>query len=141
MKKYKLSKFIGKQLSRLRVGQSYYVIVVSTITALGIINLAFPEINVLLLIILFPCIFFGTFFLGYIMDKSDIKALDYRKTTEMSARYLNASDLKNNDFRILQMEVMFEWLKSIQENKPLDFDVLKEKYKRFFKKWSPPKDT
>ena len=141
MKKYKLSKFIGKQLSRLRVGQSYYVIVVSTITALGIINLAFPEINVLLLIILFPCIFFGTFFLGYIMDKSNIKALDYRKTTEMSARYLNASDLKNNDFRILQMEVMFEWLKSIQENKQLDFNILKEKYKRFFKEWSPPKDT
>ena len=75
------------------------------------------------------------------MDKSNVVALDYRKTVEMSARYLNTSDFKNNDFRLLQMEITFEWLKSIQENKPLNFNVLKQKYKSFLKKWNPPKDT
>ena len=138
IKKISLSQFIGRQLSRLRAGQSYYAIVVSTISALALASLAFPEINILLLIVLFPCILFGAFLLGYTMDKSNVTALDHRKTIEMYARYLNTSDFKNNDFRILQMEIMFEWLKSIQENKPLDFDILKEKYKKFLKKWNPP---
>lgn len=140
MEKYRLSQFIGRQLSRLRAGQSYYTLVVSTISTLALVSLAFPEINILLLIILFPCILFGAFIVGYIMDKSNVTALDHRKTIEMSARYLNTSDFKNNDFRILRMEIMFEWLKSIQENKPLDSDILKEKYKRFLRKWNPPEE-
>ena len=141
MKKNKLSEFIGKQLSRLKAGQTYYSIIVSSITAFSLVSFAFPEISIIFIVILFPCVLFCTFIIGYIMDKSNVVALDYRKTVEMSARYLNTSDFKNNDFRILQMEITFEWLKSIQENKPLDFNVLKEKYKNFLKKWNPPKDT
>lgn len=141
MKKFKLSKFIGKQLSRLKVGQSYYTIVMTTITALSLVNLAFPNINILILIILFPSILLGAFIIGYCMDKWNINTMDYQKSVEMSQRYLTTSDFKNNDFRMLQMEVMFEWLKLIQENKPLDFDVLKEKYRIFFKKWSLPKNV
>ena len=64
--------------------------------------------------------------------------MDQMKTIEMTARYLNTVDYKNNDFRMLMMETWFEWMKSIQEKKPIDPDILKEKYKIFLKKWKQP---
>ncbi|KKK94233.1 hypothetical protein LCGC14_2684890, partial [marine sediment metagenome] len=38
MKKMKMTNFIGRQLSRLKAGQSFYTIIIQTITALGIIK-------------------------------------------------------------------------------------------------------
>ncbi|KKL58249.1 hypothetical protein LCGC14_2227290, partial [marine sediment metagenome] len=38
MKKIKTQQFIGRQLSRLKAGQSFYTIIIQTITALGIIK-------------------------------------------------------------------------------------------------------
>ncbi len=96
----KISQFIGRQLSRLKAGQTYYMIIISTITALGIVNLAFPEINIFLLILLFPCILFGAYILGYIMDKSNINTMDQLKTLEMAHRYLNTGDFKLNECMI-----------------------------------------
>lgn len=139
-RKIKISRFVGRQLSRLKAGQTYYMIVVSTMTALGIINIAFPQIDTWILIILFPFILFGAFVIGYIMDKSNVTTMDYHKSIEMTQRYLTILDFKNNDFRMLQMEVLFEWMKSLKENNPLDLDILKEKYKEFLKKWNQPKE-
>lgn len=138
MKKISLSQFIGRQLSRLRAGQTYYAIVVSTITALGIVNLAFPQIDTLMLILLFPAILFGAFIIGYFMDKSNVNTMEHRKTIEMTHRYLTIADFKNNEFRMIMMKAMFCWLKSIQENKSLDFSEIEENYKKFLKKWNPP---
>lgn len=138
MKKIKLSQIIGRQLSRLKAGQSYYMIVISTITTLGIVNLAFPEINLLILIFLFPFALFGAYLIGYFLDKSNVVTMDQQKTIEMTHRYLTTADYKNNEFRLLQMETMFEWFKALQENKPPNPDILKERYKEFLKKWNPP---
>ncbi len=63
--------------------------------------------------------------------------MDHQKTIEMTYRYLTIQDFKNNDFRMMMMEVFFEWIKSIKENKDLDESLLKEKYKAFLDKWSP----
>lgn len=135
-----MSQFIGRQLSRLRAGQTYYAIAVSTISALSLVSLAFPSIGLIILIFLFPLILFGAYLIGLFMDKSNITSMDIVKTIEMQARYLNTVDFKNNDFRILQMECIYEWFKALQENKPPDPNILKEKVKKFQKKWSPPKD-
>lgn len=138
MKKIRISYFIGRQLSRLKAGQTFFMIAVSSMTALGIINIAFPEINTWILILLFPIILFGAYVIGYLMDKSNVIAMDHRKTIEMSYRYLTVLDMKNNEFRLLMMETMFEWFKAFRENKPLDLNILKEKYDKYLKKWNPP---
>ena len=138
MRKIKIAQFIGRQLSRLQLGQTYYILVMSTISALSLVSMAFTNVSLLVLIFLFPLILLGAFFVGYLLDKSNITSMDKRKTIEMTARYLNTVDHKNNDFRILQMESMFEWIKALQENKPPNPDILKEKYKEFLKKWNPP---
>jgi len=135
----KIANFIGRQLSRLRVGQIYYSIIMSTISTLGIVNLAFPEIRMTILIILFPCVFLVTFIAGYLIDIFNVGTMDTLKTVEIAHRYLNTVDFKTNEFHIMTMETMFEWFKSLQENKPIDLDVLKKKYNEFLKKWSPPK--
>ena len=140
LKKIKISYFIGRQLSRLKFGQSYYSIVMSTLTALSLVSLAFPEVSIMFLIVIFPAILFGTFLIGLFLDKSNIISTDTIKTVEMTHRYLNVADFKNNDFRILMMKTMFEWMKSIQDNKPMNYDNLKEEYDKFLKKWNPPKE-
>lgn len=136
-----MSYFIGRQLSRLKLGQAYYSIIVSSITALSLVSLAFPEISIILIITLFPCVLFCTFVIGYFMDKSNIVTTDSIKTVEMTHRYLNVADFKKNDFSILMMKTVFEWIKSIQDNKPMNFDILKEEYDKFLKKWNPPNEN
>jgi len=138
MKKNKISQFIGRQISRLKVGQTYYAMGMYSISAIGILKIAFPQISIWTLMFLVPLMFVGSFFIGYIMDLSNITSLDHRKSLEMSHRYLTTVDNKDNDFRMLELEVKREWLESHRKNETLDPDILKKKYNEFLKKWSPP---
>jgi hypothetical protein len=133
----KISNFIGRQLSRLKMGQSYYMIVVSTITALGIVKLVWASMPNWMLFTLFPIALFGAFFLGYLMDKSNVTALDHRKTLDMQARYVNVADLKSYEFWMVVMNVFFKWMTSIQDGKPLDRDEIEKEYHKFLKRWQP----
>ena len=138
MKKITLAQFIGRQLSRLKAGTTYYMIAVSTISALGIINIAFPDIEIWFLIILFPCVLFGAFLIGYYMDKTNIVTMDQQKTIEMTHRYLNTADYKLNDFHITTMKVMGIWIKSIQNNEPIDETILNYEINEYRKRWKQP---
>lgn len=139
MKKIKISQFIGRQLSRLKIGQGYYAMGMYSISTVGILKIAFPQMSIwLFLWLLVPIMFVGAFVLGFFMDKSNVITMDYNKSIEMTQRYLTKLDFKNNEFQMLKMEVLFEWMTSIQEGKPLDLNILKEKYKEFLKNWNPP---
>lgn len=139
-KRIKLSHFIGRQMSRLKAGQTYYMIVTSTITALGIVNLAFPGIETWLVIMLFPIALFGAFIIGYILDKSNVVTMDNMKTIEMNSRYVNKGDKKSYEFWHSIMCTFFVWMESMQKNEPLDKEKLKIEYEKFLKKWSPIKE-
>ena len=141
MKRIKISQFIGRQLSRLKLGQTYYSLVISSVSAFSLVSFAFPEINFLIIILIFPIILIGSFFVGYLLDKSNVTTMDIIKTVEIQNRYLNTVDYKNNDFRILQMKAIFRWMKSIQEKKPLTFDETEKDLKDFNKKWTPKKKS
>ena len=138
MKKIKISQFIGRQLSRLKLGQNYYMIIMSTVSTFSLVSFAFPGINILIIIIIFPLILVGTFFLGYLLDKSNVTTMDIIKTVEIQNRYLNTVDYKNNEFRMFQMKSLFRWMKDIQEKKPISFEETEKDLKEFNKKWSPP---
>ena len=138
MKKIKISQFIGRQLSRLKAGQSYYTIVMSTVSAFSLVSFAFPNINFLILIILFPLIFLGAFFVGYFMDKSNVVTMDQQKTIEMTHRYLNTADYKLNDFHITIMRVMGKWIKSIQNKETIDENILDNEINDYRKRWKQP---
>ena len=137
VKRVKSAHFIGRQLSRLKLGQSYYSIAVSSVSAISLISLAF-EISFWMLIILFPVLLLGTFVIGYFMDIYNINTMDKLKANEIGNRYLTTSDLKSQEFQLLQTEIVLEALKAIQEERQLDPKDLLKKYDLYFRKWKSP---
>ena len=137
IKRVRSAYFIGRQLSRLKMGQSYYSIAVSTVSAISLISLAF-EISFWMLIIFFPILLLGTFLIGYFMDIYNINTMDKLKANEIGNRYLTTSDLKSQEFQILQTEIFLEALKAIQEDRQLDPKDLLKKYDLYFRKWKSP---
>lgn len=93
-KDLKSLEFIGKQLSRLKLGQLYYTIAISTVNAISLVTLAF-EIQFWLLVLLFPMLLLGAYIVGYYMDKKDIITKDMLRTNDIYYRYLSTSDFKS----------------------------------------------
>ena len=137
VKRVKSAHFIGRQLSRLKLGQSYYSIVVSSVSAISLISLAF-EITIWMLILAFPILLVGAFVIGYFMDIYNINTMDKLKANEISHRYLTTSDMKGQEFQLLQTEIVLEALKAIQEERELDPKDLLKKYELYFRKWKSP---
>jgi glucan phosphoethanolaminetransferase (alkaline phosphatase superfamily) len=137
VKRVKSAHFIGRQLSRLKLGQSYYAIAVSTVSAISLIFLAF-EISFWMLILIFPVLLIGAFVVGYFMDIYNINTMDKLKANEIGNRYLTTSDLKSQEFQLLQTEIVLEALKAIQEEQQLDPKDLLKKYDLYFRKWKSP---
>jgi len=137
VKRVKSAHFIGRQLSRLKLGQSYYAIVVSSVSAISLISLAF-EITFWMLILAFPILLLSTFVIGYFMDIYNINTMDKLKANEIGNRYLTTSDIKSQEFQLLQTEIVLEALKAIQEESKLDPKELLKKYDPYFRKWKSP---
>ncbi|TES94106.1 MAG: hypothetical protein E3J90_13210 [Promethearchaeota archaeon] len=137
VKRVKSAHFIGRQLSRLKLGQSYYTIVVSSVSAISLISLAF-EISFWMLIVMFPVLLLGTFVIGYFMDIYNINTMDKLKANEIGNRFLTTSDLKSQEFQLLQTEIVLEALKAIQEKRQLDPKDLLKKYDLYYRKWKSP---
>jgi len=137
VKRVKSAHFIGRQLSRLKLGQSYYAIIVSSVSAISLISLAF-EITIWMLILAFPILLLSTFVIGYFMDIYNINTMDKLKANEIGNRYLTTSDIKGQEFQLLQTEIVLEALKAIQEERELDPKDLLKKYDLYFRKWKSP---
>ena len=137
VKRVKSAHFIGRQLSRLKLGQSYYAIIVSSVSAISLISLAF-EITIWMLILAFPILLLSTFIIGYFMDIYNINTMDKLKANEIGNRYLTTSDIKGQEFQLLQTEIVLEALKAIQEERQLDPKDLLKKYDLYFRKWKSP---
>ncbi len=137
IKRVKSAHFIGRQLSRLKLGQSYYAIIVSSVSAISLISLAF-EITIWMLILAFPILLLSTFIIGYFMDIYNINTMDSLKANEIGQRYLTTSDMKGQEFQLLQTEIVLEALKAIQEERELDPKDLLKKYDLYFRKWKSP---
>jgi len=137
VKRVKSAQFMGRQLSRLKLGQSYYAIVVSSVSAISLISLAF-EITIWMLILVFPILLLSTFIIGYFMDIYNINTMDKLKANEIGNRYLTTSDIKGQEFQLLQTEIVLEALKAIQEERELDPKDLLKKYDLYFRKWKSP---
>ncbi|MHA1143318.1 MAG: hypothetical protein ACTSRW_01135 [Candidatus Helarchaeota archaeon] len=124
------SRFVGQQFSRLRMGQTYYSIIVSTMSAISLVTMAF-NLDLWLLMILFPLIIAATFGIGIFLDRKDINLEDYRKQIEMQSRKLNVADLKSQEFQLMQTLFIIKALRD-----EVNEENLIESYKKYLKKWS-----
>lgn len=132
------SKFIGQQLSRLRMGQSYYSLFIASINAVMLVKIAYPMIEVEIILIIVPFLLLCTVFLGYFLDRHNINSLDTLKSNEMAHRFLNTGDFKNQEFQLLQTKILLEALNSLKDGKKVEFTEIEEKYNTYVKKWKPP---
>jgi hypothetical protein len=137
IKQVKSARFIGKQLSRIKMGQSYYSIAVSTVSAISLISLAY-KIEFWMLIVAFPILLVMTFIIGYFLDIYNINTMDTLKANEITNRYLTTSDLKSQEFQLLQTEIILNAIKAIQEESKLDPKELLKKYEEYFNRWKSP---
>ena len=123
------SRLLGQQFSRLRMGQTYYSMIVSTISAISLITLAF-NVDFFILLLAFPAIIIGTFLIGYYLDKKNINLEDYRKQIEMQSRKLNVADIKAQEFTLMQTLFIIKALRdNISEKELLD------EYEKYKQKW------
>ncbi|MHA1728773.1 MAG: hypothetical protein ACTSWY_08585 [Promethearchaeota archaeon] len=129
--------FLGNQLSRLKMGQSYYSILMSTVNAISLITIAF-NVDIYWLILLFPFALLIAFGIGFYLDKHNINSMDSLKSNEMSNRFLNTGDLKSQEFQLLQTEILLEALQTFQEGKKFDVESLRRKYGDYMIKWKAP---
>jgi uncharacterized BrkB/YihY/UPF0761 family membrane protein len=137
IKRVKTAQFIGRQLSRLKMGQSYYSIAVSTVSAISLISLAF-KITFWMLMAIFPILLIGAFVIGYFLDIYNINTMDTLKSNEISHRFLTTADIKNQEFQLLQTEIILDAIQAIQDNKKLDPEDLLKKYRNYYEKWKSP---
>ena len=131
IKRIKSSSFLGRQLSRLKMGQSYYAIITSTISAISLASLAF-QLDLWFIFLIFPIFLVITFIIGYYLDIRNIKTMDSLKSIEMTQRFLNTSDIKNQEFHLMLTSVL---ITAIKQGKEIDPEILLEKYEEYKKKW------
>lgn len=136
--KLKSSRFVGTQLSRLKMGQSYYAIIVSTVNAVSLLSLAF-HVSLLYLLLLFPVLLLGTYGVGYYLDKHDINAQDALKSIEMSHRFLSIADQKAQEFQLALTRVTLAAFRAWSHGETFDAnEVLAEAYREYARTWRPP---
>ena len=132
------SRFIGQQLSRLRMGQSYYSLFIASINAVMLVKIAYPAIEIEIILAIIPFLLLATVFVGYFLDRHDINSMDTLKSNEMANRFLNTGDFKNQEFQMLQTKILLEALNSLKEGKKVEFIEIEERYNNYLKKWKSP---
>ncbi|MCF2140676.1 MAG: hypothetical protein K9W44_11535 [Candidatus Lokiarchaeota archaeon] len=131
--------FIGRQLSRFKLGMSYLTLGMSSITAVMTTKYAYDSISIwLILAVLVPIALIGTILLGYFLDKLDITTQDQRKSNEMTHRFLLTSDLKNQEFQLLQTKILLMALQNVKDKKDIDIERLMDEYQIYLDKWKSP---
>lgn len=130
------SSFLGRQLSRLKMGQSYYAILTSTISAISLVSLAF-QFNIWIIVLIFPFLLLITFGIGYYLDVRNINSMDSLKSNEMTHRFLNTGDLKSQEFQMMQTAILVE---AITKGNEFDPNVILERYKEYRNKWKSPEN-
>ncbi|MHA1777033.1 MAG: hypothetical protein DRO88_03795 [Promethearchaeia archaeon] len=131
--------FIGRQLSRFKLGMSYLTLAMSSITAVMTTKFAYDSISIwIILAVLVPVAFVGTILLGYFLDKLDISTQDQRKSNEMTHRFLLTSDIKNQEFQLLQTKMLLKALQNIKENRDININEIMQDYEHYLEKWKSP---
>lgn len=138
LKKIFSSKFIGQQLSRLRMGQSYYSLFIASINAVMLVKIAYPVIEIKFILVIVPFLLLATVFIGYFLDRHNINSQDSLKSNEMTHRFLNTGDYKNQEFQLMQTKILLEALNSLKEGKKVEFAEIEEQYNKYVKKWKSP---
>ena len=130
-----MSFFVGRQLSRLKLALSYLTLAMSMITAAMTIKLNY-NIEIEWILLSLPLVILGAILFGYFLDKYNINTHDQRKSNEMVNRFLLTSDIKNQEFYLLQTKMILTAIKKMQEKQDFDVDDLLKYYDDYRERWT-----
>lgn len=136
--RFKDVRFIGRTLARFKMGMAYYAVAMSSVTAVMTFKTAFPSIDFWYIFPIVPVFIIGAVLLGYYLDTSNISTIDTRKTNETTHRFLLTSDVKAQEFQILQTQVILQALSDLNNKKDIDVDLINQKYVEYIQKWKQP---
>ena len=133
------SDFIGRQLGRFKMGMSYFTLMMVALNMAMNLKQNYYNLQLeVILLILFPILLFGTLFIGYVLDRSNINSQESRKSNELAHRYLLTSDFKSQAFHLMQTKILLTALKNLKEGKSIDFDQMEEEYNKYLDEWKAP---
>lgn len=133
------SNFIGRQLSRFKLGMSYLTLGMSSITAVMTTKEVYGDLQIeTILAILLPVAVFGTIMLGFFLDKFNISSQDQLKSNEMTHRFLLTSDIKTQEFQMLQTKMLLAALQNLKDGRDINSGELLSMYDDYLLKWKSP---
>ena len=132
------SSFIGKQLTRFKLGMSYYTLLMSTISAAMLFKQTYGFVELEIIIAIIPFLILFTILIGYILDKSNINSQESLKANEMTHRFLLTSDLKGQAFQLMQTKALIKALEDMKNGKSLNLENIDSEYKKYMKQWMSP---
>ncbi len=134
------SNYIGKQISRFKLGMSYLTLAMTSLTALMMVKNVYPDIQLEWIILLVPFLILGTIMAGYFLDRWNISTQDQRKSNEMTHRFLLTSDMKSQQFALTQTRMLLLAMKNMKEGTEVDIDDIMTSYEDYLQKWKSPDD-
>ena len=135
------SDFIGRQLVRFKMGMSYFTLALVAINAAMNFKQNYDYQIEIIMLILIPLLIFGTLFIGYILDKTNINSQEARKSNELAHRFLLTSDFKSQAFQLMQTKILLKGMQEMKEGKSIDFTRMEDEYREYIQKWQSPQPS
>jgi hypothetical protein len=120
------------------MGMGYYSMMMSTITAMMVLKTAYPIIQFEWIVLASPIPILLTLYIGYFLDKKNINTMDMMKSNEMANRFIMTSDLKAQEFQLLQTKVLLQAMTQLKAGQPVDMNLLDKEYQAYVEKWKSP---
>ncbi|MHA1584094.1 MAG: hypothetical protein ACTSWL_02475 [Promethearchaeota archaeon] len=140
LEKVKKSDYVGKNLSRFKMGMSYYTLFMSTVTAAMTMKFVYEDIQLEWIILAVPVLLIGTVFLGYFLDRMNVSTQDQRKSNEMTHRFLLTSDLKSQQFQMMQTQILLQAMQDLKNGNDVRLKSLEDAYKKYRENWKAPEE-
>lgn len=137
LKKIFTSEFLGKQVSRLKQAQNYYSLIMSSVSTLSLLRLAFTgDIPFTIIVLIIPTSLIATYFIGYYLDVKNVLSIDTLKTNEINQRFLNTTDIKTQEFQIINTITLLKGLKQLNTDGNININTLLEEFREYYDKWN-----
>lgn len=130
MSKSKISRFLGKQISRQNRMKDYALIILNLISVISLLKLAFNFPSEYMLFLL-PCAYLLLLILGYLFDRANIFTEDARQTININYRRYNLENLKQHQFLIMSYKFL---IRALRDN-TISADELETEYEAYLRKW------
>jgi hypothetical protein len=139
-KKKLTSGYIGKQLSRFKNAMSYLTLAMTAITAFNTTKLIYPLIQLSWFVLALPFIILATILFGFFLDRLNISTHDQRKSNEMTHRFLLTSDIKSQQFQLVQTKMLLNALKAMKDGEEINIDEIMKSYDEYLLTWKSPEN-